>query len=643
MLQRRRSLIEASSISPITPSDYVQDGLIHMWDGEINDGVGHSTTLSTWKDLVGNIDLTVSENAIIGDKYIGNDTVQGYIASYSSRISCKTMQIVFKRNSFDTSRTTFVLSNRQADTRVNGNFHFNYGNLGYLYFESLATISNRRGVPMPLNDMNIHTVSASWSSNSSGASLGYDNTCYTMVSSLSGTGRNGATNFLIGSNENGGTYTLLGNIYCVRLYDRVLTAEEIIKNQKIDLIRFNGKLYDAEVEYLRSNSGRYIDTGIVPDINTQVNLTVKCDSYVASSGVCATRLGTATANRFYPLVNNSSTQVRFNLGNGQLVKDITYGSDILDIKFNDENHSVVVNGETLGTFTDTGFTVSTNNSLYLFGTNGFTDNRYYSKTTLFDCSIIKSGTKVADLVPVRIGSIGYLYDKVRDVLLGCRTSNAFEIGPDKGSGVVFVKSIRESGARTGYIRTGFAPPDDCSYCVGAGAERTQSGIGGYIFGVFGTNDDVAYTSFFIGGASTTTWRQAVVRYDTSSNLAVKGEWLQRTYQTYNLFVTPKRYGVGDSTSGTYTKGSEYPYPNVELILGKSPAATTANGFDGIYRTFYVFGSDAQNETTHANILANHTPIATFQPCIYNGVATMWHVEERRPCTVVDGYFEVYEQ
>ena len=40
---------------------------------------------------------------------------------------------------------------------------------------------------------------------------------------------------------------------------------------------------------------------------------------------------------------------------------------------------------------------------------------------------------------------------------------------------------------------------------------------------------------------------------------------------------------------------------------------------------FVYGSDAQNVATYAGF-DNYTPVATFRPCTYNGVAGMWHVE-----------------
>ena len=46
--------------SGYTAKDYVQDGLIAMWDGIENAGWGvHDPNATVWKDLVGGYDLTV--------------------------------------------------------------------------------------------------------------------------------------------------------------------------------------------------------------------------------------------------------------------------------------------------------------------------------------------------------------------------------------------------------------------------------------------------------------------------------------------------------------------------------------------------------------------------------------------------------
>lgn len=77
-------------------------------------------------------------------------------------------------------------------------------------------------------------------------------------------------------------------------------------------------------------------------------------------------------------------------------------------------------------------------TLYLFGTvydnNGATpwnpgsagDDKLYSLS--FKDS---AGTLVIDLIPVRVGTVGYMYDRVSGQLFGNQGTGAFVIGPDK--------------------------------------------------------------------------------------------------------------------------------------------------------------------------------------------------------------------
>ena len=53
---------------------YVTDGLVAMWDGEWNAGGGiHDANATTWKDLIGNNDLTLAGTAAFGSAYLSVD------------------------------------------------------------------------------------------------------------------------------------------------------------------------------------------------------------------------------------------------------------------------------------------------------------------------------------------------------------------------------------------------------------------------------------------------------------------------------------------------------------------------------------------------------------------------------------------
>ena len=45
--------------------------------------------------------------------------------------------------------------------------------------------------------------------------------------------------------------------------------------------------------------------------------------------------------------------------------------------------------------------------------------------------MIKNGLTVRDFIPVRVGDVGYMYDRVSGDLFGNAGTGAFIIGPDK--------------------------------------------------------------------------------------------------------------------------------------------------------------------------------------------------------------------
>lgn len=70
-MSMRSLLVAASVVCCVAPmafaydsSSYVQNGLIAQWDGIDNAGTGtHDPTATTWKDLAGSNDLTLTNTA----------------------------------------------------------------------------------------------------------------------------------------------------------------------------------------------------------------------------------------------------------------------------------------------------------------------------------------------------------------------------------------------------------------------------------------------------------------------------------------------------------------------------------------------------------------------------------------------------
>lgn len=55
----------------------------------------------------------------------------------------------------------------------------------------------------------------------------------------------------------------------------------------------------------------------------------------------------------------------------------------------------------------------------------------YSKAKIYYCKIWNGGALVRDFIPVRVGQVGYMYDKVSGELFGNSGSGSFTLGNDK--------------------------------------------------------------------------------------------------------------------------------------------------------------------------------------------------------------------
>lgn len=71
-----------------------------------------------------------------------------------------------------------------------------------------------------------------------------------------------------------------------------------------------------------------------------------------------------------------------------------------------------------------------NRPLYLFCSNWNGTPRRQSHSRCYGFRINNNGIRVLDLIPVRVGNIGYMYDKVTGKLFGNKGKGAFILGAD---------------------------------------------------------------------------------------------------------------------------------------------------------------------------------------------------------------------
>ena len=206
-----------------TARDYVQDGLVAMWDGIENAGWGsHDPNATTWKDLVGDFDLTVTTGAFVLSGFAGLAT------SATRPISANTT--VTALLSFDKIYQSYPVDAYDDSGGYRITTNITTGNIRFRWYIS-------RGSGLVWQTSFLHQA------------LGTPGS-YTFT----GYGDSGIKKVFLGGEliqtsgsqvgfANGSGGLNVGSKYCTmynfRIYSRVLTAEEIAANYTIDKARFN--------------------------------------------------------------------------------------------------------------------------------------------------------------------------------------------------------------------------------------------------------------------------------------------------------------------------------------------------------------------------------------------------------------------
>lgn len=224
------------------------------------------------------------------------------------------------------------------------------------------------------------------------------------------------------SNQLNDWFTMDDNGVLVSNYSLASTSQvssNYIIEQQADI-----KIYDSKIEYLQSTGTQYIDTGIIPDANTGAKVTVMklstTDRYILglrnNSGNTRWTIGQIQSKLYYGYGGFYSNEWNNAPINTQVTASLNY---LNDKKFIVEDESAVI--PTLS-FTPI-------YSILLFGYNnkgtvGYCDCRIYN------VKISQGDEIVMDLIPVRVGTTGYMYDTVSGELFGNAGTGEFILGSD---------------------------------------------------------------------------------------------------------------------------------------------------------------------------------------------------------------------
>lgn len=212
-----------------TARDYVQDGLIAMWDGIENAGWGvHDANATTWKDLIGSYNAAKNGSLTFEEKFISLNGGYFLVSNFpkSTFSGGYTIEICVSANE-QLINAGLYSTNDNGIRSWFSTYSSYYNNTVYVRSANVSMV-NQTDVS------DIKTIAAKADGN---AAYSYKNGIVEKTASVTQETYTGTTPlYLFRLN---GFNNFNGRGHAIRLYSRALTAAEIAANYAIDKERFN--------------------------------------------------------------------------------------------------------------------------------------------------------------------------------------------------------------------------------------------------------------------------------------------------------------------------------------------------------------------------------------------------------------------
>lgn len=183
--------------------------------------------------------------------------------------------------------------------------------------------------------------------------------------------------------------------------------------------------YDKQVEYLESTGTQYISLGRVFTTNDIIEFDFQFPS-VQSAVVFGTRKS-GSAEKLVVGSGTSGTKIYAALGSKANTNIADFDTNRHHVKIDLSTGLVYIDNDTNGV--GCGTYVETTYIPLLFGLGGSSVS-LLSSARIFNFEASANNVKLLDLIPVRIGQVGYMYNKANGDLLGNDGSDSFILGND---------------------------------------------------------------------------------------------------------------------------------------------------------------------------------------------------------------------
>ena len=188
-------------------------------------------------------------------------------------------------------------------------------------------------------------------------------------------------------------------------------------------VHFEDRPYDKVISYLQSDTNQYIETGIIPTDTT---------------GIMVTLMRSNTTDTYLAGCRNDGNNTRWCIGStgnvyggwGSVLNSFTDGGNKITVYLNYLNDRKWRSSLTSTTYNLSTLSFTPTNNIRLFGSAGVSGSYTKWSGKIYEVKITDGSDIIMDLIPVRKGSVGYMYDKVSKQLFGNSGTGNFTLGPD---------------------------------------------------------------------------------------------------------------------------------------------------------------------------------------------------------------------
>ena len=201
--------------------------------------------------------------------------------------------------------------------------------------------------------------------------------------------------------------------------------------------------YDAEVEYLESTGTQWIDTLYKMKLYDELRFKVYCLNDYNDCAIFGSR-GTDVLNFYQLYIGRAMAFLAF----GQHDQS-TIWTSINSFQNNGINEITIKDGLCICNGVNTQIPLGVEDSiqnLAIFARRNQDNSISYPiKMILYYFKIYSSNVLVRDFIPVRVGSVGYMYDRVSGKLFGNKGTGNFILGPDVANPVPTIRRVFRFG------------------------------------------------------------------------------------------------------------------------------------------------------------------------------------------------------